>query len=461
MPEVTCGLQFFRLGFDTIMMLTENEPLSKQPRLQEPPPPLLQGEPPPGTVPDSSPGNFSSQNDPWTQQLNGPVDLTAHLKPQDIFPMRKQREFIPDFKKDYNYWDRRRRNNEAAKRSRQKRRLNDLVLETKVLELTKENAILRAELGAIRDKYDISSQPMVSPDQVQLPHPSVCPDQHGRRSNLVSNIIPSICPTIGNNTSLYTHVQSTSSSTSSLMSASGQLCPHSSTAIQARQVPVMMVSNSDSDYSTNSDISLSSLQPSTNTGMKIGRCQTLEQALFNGPPAARCSPVDQEFTGSSSSWSSTEDSPQTSASGQSSPHFSLPLKLRHKIHLGERDSRQNTPSPTDSGRSSRQDSSSVREDASSVSSDGDSTGSPSSVSLASTDRKHRSQPRSSHKAPPHERNLLQAENSMLRGELQKLASEVANLRKLMLCNRKQTELGDQRPTEKNNFECQDNDNDQL
>lgn len=29
---------------------------------------------------------------------------------------RKQREFIPDSKKDESYWDRRKRNNEAAKR---------------------------------------------------------------------------------------------------------------------------------------------------------------------------------------------------------------------------------------------------------------------------------------------------------------------------------------------------------
>ena len=32
--------------------------------------------------------------------------------------LRKQREFIPDNRKDESYWDRRRRNNEAAKRSR-------------------------------------------------------------------------------------------------------------------------------------------------------------------------------------------------------------------------------------------------------------------------------------------------------------------------------------------------------
>lgn len=84
---------------------------------------------------------------------------------------RKQREFIPDNKKDESYWDRRRRNNEAAKRSREKRRLNDMVLETRVLELTKENAVLRAQLVAIRDKYGISGENLVNPEQVPVALP--------------------------------------------------------------------------------------------------------------------------------------------------------------------------------------------------------------------------------------------------------------------------------------------------
>ena len=79
---------------------------------------------------------------------------------------RKQREFIPDNKKDDSYWDRRRRNNEAAKRSREKRRLNDMVLEGRVLELTKENHILRAQLSAIRDKYGIMGDNLICIDQV-------------------------------------------------------------------------------------------------------------------------------------------------------------------------------------------------------------------------------------------------------------------------------------------------------
>ncbi|CAG9809162.1 unnamed protein product [Chironomus riparius] len=95
----------------------------------------------------------------------GPYDVQG-MKRKDIFTQRKQREFIPDAKKDDSYWDRRRRNNEAAKRSREKRRFNDMVLEQRVIELTKENHILKAQLDAIKDKYNISGENLVSVDQI-------------------------------------------------------------------------------------------------------------------------------------------------------------------------------------------------------------------------------------------------------------------------------------------------------
>jgi len=91
---------------------------------------------------------------------------------KDIFSQRKQREFIPENKKDDSYWDRRRRNNEAAKRSREKRRLNDMLLETRVLELTKDNHILQAQLNAIYEKYGIKGENMISMDQVLSTLPS-------------------------------------------------------------------------------------------------------------------------------------------------------------------------------------------------------------------------------------------------------------------------------------------------
>ncbi|KAF3426733.1 hypothetical protein E2986_00918 [Frieseomelitta varia] len=85
---------------------------------------------------------------------------------KELFSQRKQREFIPDNKKDDSYWDRRRRNNEAAKRSREKRRFNDMVLEQRVMELSKENHILKAQLEAIRDKFGICGESVISTEHV-------------------------------------------------------------------------------------------------------------------------------------------------------------------------------------------------------------------------------------------------------------------------------------------------------
>ncbi|XP_039107508.1 NFIL3 like protein [Hyaena hyaena] len=64
--------------------------------------------------------------------------------------LRRQREFTPEEKKDTVYWEKRRKNNEAAKRSREKRRLNDAALEGQLALLLEENAALRAELWALR-----------------------------------------------------------------------------------------------------------------------------------------------------------------------------------------------------------------------------------------------------------------------------------------------------------------------
>lgn len=99
-------------------------------------------------------------------------DLAGHLKRKELFSQRKQREFIPDNKKDESYWDRRRRNNEAAKRSREKRRFNDMILETRVVELSKENHVLKAQLSAIKDKYGISGESVVSVEQVMATLPT-------------------------------------------------------------------------------------------------------------------------------------------------------------------------------------------------------------------------------------------------------------------------------------------------
>ncbi|TKS92448.1 Nuclear factor interleukin-3-regulated protein [Collichthys lucidus] len=68
-----------------------------------------------------------------------PARLGRLIKPKPNMSCRRKREFISDEKKDASYWEKRRKNNEAAKRSREKRRLNDMVLENRVIALNDEN----------------------------------------------------------------------------------------------------------------------------------------------------------------------------------------------------------------------------------------------------------------------------------------------------------------------------------
>lgn len=92
--------------------------------------------------------------------------IGSNVLKDSIFAQRKQREFIPDNKKDESYWDRRRRNNEAAKRSREKRRFNDMILEQRVLELSKENHLLRAQVTAFENKFHLKGESLVNEEQV-------------------------------------------------------------------------------------------------------------------------------------------------------------------------------------------------------------------------------------------------------------------------------------------------------
>lgn len=91
---------------------------------------------------------------------------------------RKAREFIPESKKDEKYWERRRKNNEAAKRSREKRRQNDALMEQEIAELKhqnevlmRENAALLRELAALKAKDGVgvleAPPPPPPPPQLQ------------------------------------------------------------------------------------------------------------------------------------------------------------------------------------------------------------------------------------------------------------------------------------------------------
>ena len=105
-----------------------------------------------------------------------------------FIPARKQREFIPEYKKDDGYWEKRRKNNEAARRSREKRRMHDMVLENRIIDLTRDNCKLRNELILIKKKFGI---PLDETFQVyEGDHPGAGP-QHGVPLNNVTAAIGS------------------------------------------------------------------------------------------------------------------------------------------------------------------------------------------------------------------------------------------------------------------------------
>lgn len=151
-----------------------------------PPPPRARLSVSPHYPMEQSPTLNGSPGDP-NDYSNSSFDFN---KRKEFFGQRKQREFIPDNKKDDGYWDRRRRNNEAAKRSREKRRFNDMVLEQRVVELSKENHVLKAQLDAIKEKYGICGENLISIDQVLATLPTC--DQVlcvTKRSKLTSNAL--------------------------------------------------------------------------------------------------------------------------------------------------------------------------------------------------------------------------------------------------------------------------------
>lgn len=95
-------------------------------------------------------GSFGFPDDGMTERARA-------LKSKPNSNCRRKREFISDEKKDASYWEKRRKNNEAAKRSREKRRFNDLVLENRVLALNEENVQLKTELLQLKLRFGLIS----------------------------------------------------------------------------------------------------------------------------------------------------------------------------------------------------------------------------------------------------------------------------------------------------------------
>ena len=68
---------------------------------------------------------------------------------------KSNRKFVPDSQKDIDYWEKRRRNNLAAKKSREDRRRKELEVICKMSGLEKQNADLSAQVKALQKKNEL------------------------------------------------------------------------------------------------------------------------------------------------------------------------------------------------------------------------------------------------------------------------------------------------------------------
>ncbi|XP_077027062.1 D site-binding protein isoform X1 [Agelaius phoeniceus] len=98
----------------------------------------------PGGGPGGAPGGAPGPLDPRRLRFS-----QEELRPQPM--ARKARKVhVPDEQKDEKYWSRRSRNNAAAKRSRDARRLKENQISVRAAFLERENAALRLEVAAAR-----------------------------------------------------------------------------------------------------------------------------------------------------------------------------------------------------------------------------------------------------------------------------------------------------------------------
>lgn len=338
-------------------------------------------------------------------------DISNGIKRKDFFSQRKQREFIPDNKKDDSYWDRRRRNNEAAKRSREKRRFNDMILETRVVELSKENHLLKAQLAAIKEKFGISGDNIISVEQVMAGFPSN--EQvlsQTKRVKLVSSS-PIYSPSPSSNPSPLIRSAPTN---------------HPLHLFPMQQPPVVNENN----YPQNEPESFpqpysyplpSLLQPqldvANNSVLNLSCDRSHSQP---SPPPCPC-PCDNSCE---SGDENSQPLPLTLTSPAPGPNNSLPHKLRHKSRLGDKDvasallslqTIKQEPGPLSSPPWDGEGSSDERD---------------SGISLGAEWANHQEPPPSSPDREPETETPNNGDEHM-KTELARLASEVANLKSFL------------------------------
>ena len=94
------------------------------------------------------------QNSGPSQQRLSSEDPSSSLSPPIKAPPKKRCHSIPDNQKDSSYWEKRRKNNDSAKRSRDGRRQKEEQIAMRMALLENENVRLRAETSLLQSEVD-------------------------------------------------------------------------------------------------------------------------------------------------------------------------------------------------------------------------------------------------------------------------------------------------------------------
>ncbi|CAL4146496.1 unnamed protein product [Meganyctiphanes norvegica] len=242
-----------------------------------------------------------------------PNPSTVHFL--NSFSIRKEREFIPEHNKDNHYWDRRRRNNEAARRSREKRRYHDMMLEQRIVELYQENHWLKAQLAAVKDKIGIDAENIVDKEEVMKTMPTIeqiltinkCTKL--AQTNMIGNLI----------------------SPQKEASHSPNVIPFKveEDVMQSLFSPPIVLNNESRPYyHIDEAIDMSQIHCPTSVCKEVYKPTPLNLSIRRSSSISP-TPQHQEY--------SSSDSEFARSSPLSDSGFSLPHKLRHKVHLSEND----------------------------------------------------------------------------------------------------------------------------
>lgn len=144
-PTDSNGLQNLGLNGEEIMNIYRQHMLlatGESEKTANSSPSQTQSKSPPAT----SPSSLSNGTPPNGSRSTG----TAMMSARNYAPGRKRPRSLPDEQKDESYWERRRKNNEAAKRSRDLRRAKEDEIAIRAALLEQENLKLRVEVAALK-----------------------------------------------------------------------------------------------------------------------------------------------------------------------------------------------------------------------------------------------------------------------------------------------------------------------